>query len=124
MARRLSEEEVEDGEKGSPSDGEPLSWNANEPPRTLQTMPAGPRRPEPSHLQAAILLTHCFMHSFSHTKYLMLTAVNFKQPCWVCFSNFVCSDGLSILGGWGSQVPSRPSVRAFMLFQSRNNSGC
>lgn len=48
----------------------------------------------------AILLTHCLGHSFSCTEYLILTAVNFKQPFSVCFSNFVYSDRFSILG-WG-----------------------
>lgn len=53
----------------------------------------------------AILLTHCLVHSFSCTEYLILTAVNFKQPFSVCFSNFVYSDRFSILG-WGGWKPS------------------
>lgn len=51
----------------------------------------------------AILLTHCLGHSFSCIEYLMLTAVNFKQPFSVCFSNFAYSDRFSILG-WGLEA--------------------
>ena len=80
------------------SNREPLSCDANEPLQMVQTMPA-PAQPQ-THPSAAILLTRCFVHSFSHTQYLMLTAVNFKQPFCVCFSNFVYADCFSILGGW------------------------
>nr|KAF6318679.1 hypothetical protein mPipKuh1_008661 [Pipistrellus kuhlii] len=51
------------------------------------------------------------MHSFPHTEYLRWTAVNVKQPCWVCFSNSVCSDGRV---GKPSPFPAfSQSVRAF-----------
>lgn len=78
-------------------------------PRLRQCQP-GPPEPRPS---AAILLTHCLAHSFSCTEYLMLTAVNFKRPFSVCFSNFVYSDRFSILGeggGFGGQVPYGPFI--------------
>lgn len=95
MARRLLEEEA--GEKGSPTANlcprmqmslcEPSSDNAS------LVLPST----DPS---VAILLTRCLLHSFSRAEYLMLTAVNFKQPFSVCFPNFVYSDRFSILG-WG-----------------------
>lgn len=86
----------EGGEKGSPTGS--LCPGMQMSLRNPQTTAAWsqPR----THPAAAILLTRCFVHSFTLTKCLMLTAVNFKQPFCVCFSNFVYSDCLFILG-WG-----------------------
>lgn len=72
----------------------------------------------------AILLTHCLGHSsFSCTEYLILTAVNFKQPFSVCFSNFVYSDRFSILG-WGGLEAKYLLVPSFRDKTEKRDRAC